>query len=77
MIAALAKRYSADPGADRTPLDIAYAQAMAEVVARFPDDDDIAALYAESLMNLSPWDYWEADGTTGQGADGGDTLPRT
>jgi len=67
LIAALAKRYSADPDADRVALDTAYAQAMAEVTARFPDDDNIAVFYAESLMNLSPWDYWEADGSTSKG----------
>jgi hypothetical protein len=61
LIAALAARYSAEPTAERAALDLAYADAMREVAARFPDDLDIATLYAESLMDLSPWDYW-ADG---------------
>lgn len=42
----------------------AYADAMADVAARFPDDQDIATLYAEALMDLSPWNYWERDFTT-------------
>lgn len=42
----------------------AYADAMAAVAAQFPDDQDIATLYAEALMDLSPWDYWERDFTT-------------
>ena len=61
LIAALATRYSADPATERAPLDQAYADAMRDVAARFPDDLDIATLYAEALMDLSPWDYW-ADG---------------
>ena len=29
-----------------------------------PDDDNVQALFAESLMDLSPWAYWEADAKT-------------
>jgi tetratricopeptide (TPR) repeat protein len=67
LIKALARRYSDDPETDRMALNRAYADAMAEVVRRFPDDDDIAVLYVDAIMNLSPWDYWEADGTTPKG----------
>jgi tetratricopeptide (TPR) repeat protein len=35
---------------------------MERVAAQFPDDDNIQTLYAEALMDLSPWDYWEAGG---------------
>ena len=35
---------------------------MGEAAQQFPDDDDIATLYAESLMDLSPWAYWNAHG---------------
>jgi tetratricopeptide (TPR) repeat protein len=62
-IHALAKRYTDDAEADRTPLDIAYADAMAKLVELFPDDLDAATLYAAALMNLSPWDYWNLDGS--------------
>jgi tetratricopeptide (TPR) repeat protein len=62
-IHALAKRYTDDAGANRTPLDMAYADAMAKLVERFPDDLDAATLYAAALMNLSPWDYWNLDGS--------------
>jgi tetratricopeptide (TPR) repeat protein len=61
-IAALAKRYTSDPKADRTPLDVAYADAMAGLHAKYPEDDDAATLYAAALMNLMPWDYWTKDG---------------
>ena len=61
LIGALAKRYSPDPKADRGALDQAYADAMAAVHDQYPDDQDIASLYAEALMDTSPWDYWERD----------------
>ena len=62
-IAALQGRYSANPPAVRASLDSAYAKAMGQVVARYPDDLDAATLYAEALMDLRPWAYWKKDGT--------------
>src|SRR4051812_45950050 len=62
LIAALVTRYAEDPKADRTPFDPAYAAAMGKVAAQYPDDNDIAVLYAEALMDLSPWDYWKSGG---------------
>lgn len=67
LIAALLQRYSADAATDRAALDAAWADAMAAVAAAFPDDDNIQVLYAESLMDLSPWDYWEANGVQAKG----------
>jgi len=64
LIAALRRRYSAEEGAERAALDRAYAEAMARLAERFSKDVDIQVLYAEALMNLRPWDYWEADGET-------------
>lgn len=61
LIEALAVRYAADPPDDRAPLDSAYARAMKAVTEQYPDDLEARALYAEALMNLSPWDYWNAD----------------
>lgn len=63
LIDALAKRYNGDPTTPREPLDIAYAEAMGQVVAAFPDDDDAAAMFAEAWMNTMPWNYWSDDGT--------------
>ena len=62
-IEALSKRYTDQPTADRKPLDKAYALAMAKVVEAYPDDLDAATLYAASLIILSPWDYWNLDGS--------------
>lgn len=67
LIKALAARYAPDQNADRAQLDVAYADAMKTVVARFPNDENIAVLYAESLMDISPWDYWEAGGARPKG----------
>ena len=64
LISALSKRYADSPPADRAALDKDYAQAMGEAAAQFPDDDNIAVLHAEALMDLSPWDYWEPGGAT-------------
>ena len=61
-IEALAKRYVADPKAERPPLDKAYADAMREVVKKYPDDLDAATLFAQSLMDTSPWNYWDQQG---------------
>src|SRR5215831_17649117 len=62
LIVALATRYAADAKADRAQLDAAYAAAMANVAAKFPDDNDIAVLYGEAVMDLSPWNYWQPGG---------------
>ncbi|MFL5562897.1 MAG: hypothetical protein ACJ79K_15605 [Gemmatimonadaceae bacterium] len=61
-IGALRARYSAVPPNDRAGLDSAYATAMGAIAARYPRDLDAATLYAESLMDLSPWNYWTRDG---------------
>jgi len=61
-IAAIAKRYSADPKAERPPLDGAYATAMRDVAAKYPEDLDAAVFAAEGFMQLRPWDLWTTDG---------------
>ncbi|MBB1061368.1 hypothetical protein H4F98_12385 [Lysobacter spongiae] len=65
LIDALATRYADPAPEDRASLDRAYADAMADAYRRFPADDDIATLYGEALMDLSPWAYWEAGGAPG------------
>lgn len=67
LIDALSRRYSDDPAAERPALDLAYADAMRDVAARFPDDRTIAVLYAEALMDLTPWDYWADGGAAPKG----------
>lgn len=66
LIDALMARYSGDAAA-RKANDRAYAKAMHDVWQRFPEDDDIAVLYVESMMDLRPWGYWMPDGTPHEG----------
>lgn len=61
-IRALQARYSSAPLADRSPLDTAWSRAIGRVARQFPRDDDAATLYAESLMDLRPWNYWNNAG---------------
>ena len=61
LVRAVARRYAWPVPEDRSPLDQAYADAMEKVWHQFPDDPDVGALYAESLMNLQPWDLWTAE----------------
>ena len=62
-INAMAKRYTAEPPEDRSSLDQAYSDALKQLYQKYPEDTEISALYAESLMNLHPWDLNEKDGT--------------
>jgi tetratricopeptide (TPR) repeat protein len=60
-VEALAVRYSANMKADRQALARAFSKAMGNLSRRFPDDLDAAVIYAESLMNLTPWKLWTLD----------------
>ncbi len=62
LITALTKRYAWPAPDDRKLLDIAYAEAMKETYNAFPEDPDVATLYADALMNLRPWDLWTPEG---------------
>ncbi len=62
LIEALATRYSIDTLTTSESLNLAYMQAMKKVVATFPEDGQIQTLYAASVMNTVPWNYWDADG---------------
>ncbi|MEK6805356.1 MAG: hypothetical protein AABY95_01750 [Pseudomonadota bacterium] len=59
-IQALSARYSEKPPQDRKPLDQAYAKSMQGLMKQFPDDLDAATLYSEALMDLQPWNYYDA-----------------
>ncbi len=61
-IKALGARYAENPPEDRRPLDEAYAAAMGELAAKYPDDLDASTLHAEAMMDLQPWDYWDDAG---------------
>src|SRR5258706_5809184 len=62
LIEAVVARYNTDPRFERPMLDEAYANAMASAAAKFPDDLDVLAMYAEAMMDRSPWNYWQPGG---------------
>ena len=62
LIEALSARYSEDLTADIPELNMTYMQAMASAVKQFPEDANVQILYAASIMNTVPWNYWDKDG---------------
>ena len=60
-IRALAKRYQSEWIEDRSALDVAYADAMRDLVRKYPDDLTAATLFGEAIMDTMPWSYWTAD----------------
>ncbi len=76
LIDALQQRYPEDnPAEDMEAWNLAYADAMRAVYERFPDDLDIASLFAEAIMNITPWQLWDLP--SGQPADGAYTVEAT
>jgi tetratricopeptide (TPR) repeat protein len=75
LIEVMGRRYSADAGAEAgggsTPLlaniggasNLAYARGLKGLVAQYPDDPDIKALYIDAMMLIHPWDFWNNDGS--------------
>jgi len=69
-IYALSKRYAEDVNkTEQSVKDKEFSYAMKDVMTKYPGDLDAAAIYAESLMNLKPWQYWNADGTPADGTE--------
>jgi len=77
LILALEQRYSADTDTDLADLNLAYMKAMESVVKKYPEDADIQTLYAASVMNTMPWNYWDGNGNPNPGTlDGKKALER-
>jgi tetratricopeptide (TPR) repeat protein len=66
LIEALAARYAVPAPEDRGPLNRAYADAMRQVYDKHRDDPTVAALFAEALMDLEPWQHWSPSGEPSQ-----------
>jgi len=62
LIKALGARYSEDLTKDVAELNMSYMKAMTKVSQQFPEDANIQILYAASVMNTVPWDYWDKEG---------------
>lgn len=67
LIEALSNRYADPLPKDPKMLETAYSDAMKSAWEKFPRDVDIGSLYAESIMNLRPWELWTADGKPAPG----------
>jgi tetratricopeptide (TPR) repeat protein len=63
LINALAARFSGVKEPDRQSLNRQYAAAMEKVYTEYGEDADVAALYADAVMNTMPWNYWNKDGS--------------
>lgn len=73
LIKALTLRYPThEPARDMNTWNDDFAEAMRKVYAKFPDDLDVATLFAEAIMNLTPWALWDLK--TGEIAKGADTA---
>ncbi|MGI5380356.1 tetratricopeptide repeat protein [Streptomyces sp. CA-251387] len=73
LIAALRARYpQAKAVEDCSIWNAPYADSMRAVYELAPDDPDIATLYADALMNLTPWQLWDL--RSGEPADGARTV---
>ena len=73
LIDALAARYPETSDIDDfSPWNDAFTDAMRRVHSEFGTDLDVCALFAEALMNRTPWQLWDLP--TGKPAEGADTL---
>ena len=63
LIRAQRSRYSGDSAENREKLNQDYVDAMKEAYEEFPNDADVAALYADAMMLQHPWDLWNINGT--------------
>ena len=73
LIEALAARYPQREVIDGMEAwDQAFAEAMGKVHRSFPADPDIAAIYVDALLNLTPWQMWNIH--TGEIAQGARTA---
>jgi tetratricopeptide (TPR) repeat protein len=70
LIEALADRYPTDPEIeDFAPWNDGFSDAMRRVHSAYPDDLDVTCVFAEALMNRTPWQLWDlSKGTPSEGA---------
>ena len=62
LIAAMKVRYSEDTTKKRELLNQDYVDAMKAAADKYPDNNDVLALYADAMMLQHPWDLWAVDG---------------
>ncbi|MDA9679871.1 hypothetical protein N9U06_00245 [Gammaproteobacteria bacterium] len=62
LINALFVLYDKESIFDDNDRDRAYLAAMREINRQYPDDSDVAALYAAAYMSIARWNYWDIKG---------------
>lgn len=70
LIEALPARYpQRDPIEDQKPWNVDFMNAMRKVYETHPDDHDVACIFVEAIMNVTPWQMWDLKkGTIAEGA---------
>ncbi|MDW3183492.1 hypothetical protein [Roseobacter sp.] len=73
LIDALCERFPDDPEIeDFAPWNDAFSEVMRRVYAAYPRDLDVICLFAEALMNRTPWLLWDLP--SGEPREGASTL---
>lgn len=67
MINALFVLYNKDANPEDRERDFAFLDAMRDLHEKYPDDADIATVFAEAYMNTTRWDYWDENGEPKEG----------
>ncbi len=63
LVEAMATRFADSTAVNRDSLNIVYAAAMTALAQRYPTDNEVLTLYADAVMNTTPWDYYDKQGT--------------
>ncbi len=75
LIRALPERFPQDALADTDTMEtwnLVFASAMREALAEHPENLEIRTVFAEALLNLTPWKMWDLP--SGQPAEGAATV---
>ncbi len=63
LVEAMATRFADSTTVNRDSLSKVYAAAMTALAQRYPNDNEVLTLYADAVMNTTPWDYYDKAGT--------------
>ncbi|MEO1688310.1 MAG: tetratricopeptide repeat protein, partial [Pseudomonadota bacterium] len=73
LIEALSARYpQRDPIEDQAPWNADFRDAMREAYRAHPDDQEVACIFVEAIMNVTPWKMWDL--RAGAVAEGAGTV---
>ena len=69
LIESLFVLYDSNTLPNRADRDQAYMKTVRELLRKFPDDPDIATLYADAFMTMNAWNYWDENGKARPGVE--------